>query len=119
MDVNVFFGHSKRAALRVCDACPVAAECLSYAREVGVEHGVWGGVDLTKPDYVTRKRYKHVCVSCGETFFGRKSQRYCSEGCSGWTKPRVEVVCASCGTVFLGRAKRKFCSLECSNRRNV
>lgn len=27
----------------VCRRCPVVSECLTWALEVGVDHGVWGG----------------------------------------------------------------------------
>ena len=42
-------GDSYRAAVAVCDACPVQAECLEYALAVerGIEretYGVWGGL---------------------------------------------------------------------------
>ena len=30
-------------AKAVCRRCPVAAPCLAWAMENGVEHGVWGG----------------------------------------------------------------------------
>lgn len=35
-------------AAAVCRYCPVADWCLQWARENGIEHGVWGGVDLDK-----------------------------------------------------------------------
>jgi WhiB family transcriptional regulator, redox-sensing transcriptional regulator len=31
------------AAKAVCRACPVRAECLSYAVQTAQEHGIWGG----------------------------------------------------------------------------
>ena len=30
-------------ARRICDACPVQADCLEYALENRIDHGVWGG----------------------------------------------------------------------------
>ena len=32
------------AAKRVCDSCPVRAECATHALTVGEEYGVWGGL---------------------------------------------------------------------------
>lgn len=35
---------STAAAKAVCAACPVANDCLLYAIENQVDHGVWGGL---------------------------------------------------------------------------
>lgn len=49
-DTEAFFadvGHAAavRVARRVCEACPVRAECLAYALELGeLYHGVFGGL---------------------------------------------------------------------------
>jgi WhiB family transcriptional regulator, redox-sensing transcriptional regulator len=46
-DPEAFFpeaGQPARAAKRVCDACPVRAECLEYAVANGVMFGIWGGL---------------------------------------------------------------------------
>lgn len=29
--------------VRICDACPVALDCLGYALDRGIHHGIWGG----------------------------------------------------------------------------
>lgn len=29
----------------LCKCCPVQAECLAYAMQNAIEHGVWGGLD--------------------------------------------------------------------------
>lgn len=31
-------------AAKTCRRCPVAAECLRYALQHGMDHGVWGGL---------------------------------------------------------------------------
>lgn len=31
-------------AKRICRDCPVRAECLQYAMETPVDHGIWGGL---------------------------------------------------------------------------
>lgn len=36
-------GESSAEALSVCASCLVRAECLAYAVERRVEHGIWGG----------------------------------------------------------------------------
>lgn len=37
-------GAGVAAAQRVCLDCPVQIECLEYALERRIDHGVWGGV---------------------------------------------------------------------------
>ena len=36
-------GGSAAPAKRICFACPVRIECLSYALETGQDDGIWGG----------------------------------------------------------------------------
>lgn len=35
--------HDLRLAKKVCAACPVTSECLTYALDQGERFGVWGG----------------------------------------------------------------------------
>ncbi len=45
-DLNVFFiepGHDPCDAIAVCSNCDVAKECLKYAVDNGIAHGIWGG----------------------------------------------------------------------------
>ncbi len=42
-----------KLAKRVCRVCPVRRECLNYAMEAPVDHGIWGG--LTERE---RRRYR-------------------------------------------------------------
>jgi WhiB family transcriptional regulator, redox-sensing transcriptional regulator len=45
-DPESFFpdkGGSARAALEVCERCPVRAECLNFALENDERFGIWGG----------------------------------------------------------------------------
>ena len=44
---DLFFaerGESMAEAKKVCSQCPVKAECLQYAMDLNIKHGVWGGV---------------------------------------------------------------------------
>ena len=46
-DPEAFFpekGGSTREAKRVCQTCPVRAQCLEYALEHDERFGIWGGL---------------------------------------------------------------------------
>lgn len=45
-------------ARRICETCPVRAECLRYAIETHQEYGIWGGLDEKE-----RKRLKRRTAS--------------------------------------------------------
>ena len=47
-----------KLAKRVCRACPVRKECLAYAMDEPVDHGIWGG--LTERE---RRRYRRQAGS--------------------------------------------------------
>ena len=43
-------------AKTICRQCPVQAECLRYAMEAPVEHGIWGGMTERERRRARRKR---------------------------------------------------------------
>ena len=43
-------------AKTICRQCPVQAECLRYAMEAPVEHGIWGGLTERERRRARRKR---------------------------------------------------------------
>jgi len=46
-DTNLFFpssGDSSVNAKAVCHTCPVQPECLQYAIDNTIKHGIWGGL---------------------------------------------------------------------------
>ena len=51
-------GSGVADAQRVCATCPVAAECLEYALEYRIEHGVWGGASERERRRILRRRRK-------------------------------------------------------------
>lgn len=52
MDTNLFFPVGAAGAgwveiseaKKVCSTCPVQAQCLRWAADVGVDYGIWGGL---------------------------------------------------------------------------
>ena len=43
-------------AKTVCRRCPVVSECLTWALEAGVEHGIWGGQTEEERRAIRRRR---------------------------------------------------------------
>ena len=72
MDVNLFFPEVGRTtvsatAKAVCAACPVAAECLAYAVNLGEHHGIWGGVAEKQRRKIRSRAFARVADRCGTT----------------------------------------------------
>lgn len=49
-------GVGVERARRVCGECGVQAECLEYALEFRIDHGVWGGCSERERRRILRKR---------------------------------------------------------------
>ena len=49
-------GVGVERAQRVCENCPVRMECLEYALEHRIEHGVWGGTSERERRRIARRR---------------------------------------------------------------
>lgn len=57
-------GLGVQSAQRVCAECPVAPECLEYALENRIDHGVWGGKsERERRRILRRRRTAQVAVS--------------------------------------------------------
>lgn len=49
-------GVGVEAAQKICHDCPVRLECLEYALEHRIEHGVWGGASERERRRILRRR---------------------------------------------------------------
>ena len=59
LDPALFFpsdGIGVQVAQRICAECPAKAECLEYALDNRVDHGVWGGASERERRRLLRQR---------------------------------------------------------------
>jgi len=49
-------GAGVEAARRVCMQCPVREQCLDYALNNQIDHGVWGGASERERHRILRRR---------------------------------------------------------------
>ncbi len=49
-------GSGVERAMRVCATCSVQSECLEYALEHRIEHGVWGGASERERRRILKRR---------------------------------------------------------------
>jgi WhiB family redox-sensing transcriptional regulator len=55
----VFFpsdGVGVDRARKICNGCPVTEQCLEYALEERIEHGVWGGCSERERRRILKRR---------------------------------------------------------------
>jgi WhiB family redox-sensing transcriptional regulator len=51
-------GESVRDAKAVCAVCPVTSQCLEFALQHKVAHGVWGGLSERERRTLRRERHR-------------------------------------------------------------
>jgi WhiB family redox-sensing transcriptional regulator len=59
VEVEVFFPDARASserARRICESCPVQAECLSFAVADRTTVGIWGGTDEAERRRLRRKK---------------------------------------------------------------
>lgn len=49
-------GSGVERAMRVCQGCPVRDDCLEFALEHRIEHGVWGGASERERRRILKRR---------------------------------------------------------------
>lgn len=65
---DVFFPRNGVGVLttqKICEDCPVAVDCLEYALDNHVDHGVWGGKSERERRRIARSRRRLSKVSTG------------------------------------------------------
>jgi WhiB family redox-sensing transcriptional regulator len=68
VDYTVFFPpydspSGNAAAKKICDRCPVKAQCLAWALKYD-EMGIWGGTGEADRRAIKRRRVRKTCLSC-------------------------------------------------------
>lgn len=59
VDPHIFFperGGSTKSAKLICHTCPAKEECLEYALDQGIKHGIWGGLSEKERRRIRRLR---------------------------------------------------------------
>ncbi|WP_424894351.1 WhiB family transcriptional regulator [Streptomyces sp. SAI-124] len=49
-------GAAQNKAKAICTGCPVRTECLAYALDLRIEHGIWGGMTERERRALLRRR---------------------------------------------------------------
>jgi WhiB family redox-sensing transcriptional regulator len=65
---DIFFpsdGMGVQSAQRICAECPVSKQCLEYALENHIDHGVWGGCSERERRRILRRRRVSTAVTVG------------------------------------------------------
>ena len=60
-DPDLFFPNeelSVQTAKRICRGCPVRTQCLEFALDARLEHGVWGGLTENERRSLRRSRQR-------------------------------------------------------------
>jgi WhiB family redox-sensing transcriptional regulator len=61
LDQDIFFpgsGDSTGPAEAICEGCPSRLDCLQYALDNGIEHGVWGGHNTKARKRLARRKQR-------------------------------------------------------------
>jgi WhiB family redox-sensing transcriptional regulator len=59
-DTSVIVARHKMAVAAICQACPVATDCLRWALDTGQEHGLWAATTPTDRRAIRRARLTGV-----------------------------------------------------------
>jgi WhiB family redox-sensing transcriptional regulator len=62
-------GEEADAARRVCAGCPVRPECLDYALDGGIRHGLWGGLSPSERTALNRRSGQQATVKARPRYY--------------------------------------------------
>lgn len=51
------------AARKICDTCKVKSQCLEYALDARIDHGVWGGTSERERRRILKSRRQEIAVA--------------------------------------------------------
>jgi WhiB family redox-sensing transcriptional regulator len=74
-------GPASRLALQICAGCPVRTDCLNYALEFGVTHGIFGGLlprqrrTYRRNNKIRTQRAYRYRLPCGTSAGYKRHQR--------------------------------------------
>ncbi|MGW6420361.1 WhiB family transcriptional regulator [Streptomyces sp. NPDC055055] len=79
-------------AVKICQSCPMQAECAQYATENNIRWGTWGGTTEKQRRRKKKKRPPLEPAVCGTSlaFWRHRSKREGCETCETWHAAEVE-----------------------------
>ncbi|MFE8009464.1 WhiB family transcriptional regulator [Streptomyces sp. NPDC057418] len=79
-------GAEQNRASALCIGCPVRTECLAYALDRRVEHGVWGGMTERERRALLRRRptvqsWRHLLETARAEYLRQRTESRSNEAC--------------------------------------
>ena len=62
-------GEEADTAQRVCAGCPVRPDCLDYALDGGIRHGLWGGLSSRERASLNRRRVPQATAKARPRYY--------------------------------------------------
>ena len=62
-------GEQADGARRICAGCPVRLECLDYALNCSIRHGLWGGLSPEERAALNRRRGPQPTAKGGPRYY--------------------------------------------------